>query len=471
MGVTKSARTIYADIIACLPFRLLIINKSQSTIQHKIPTLPPVKEIIERASFGRWTLVALVVGNTIGAGVYTTSGFALADLGSREWVLLAWMVGGLVALAGAISYGMLAERLTESGGEFLYLSRSIHPFAGFIAGWISLLAGFSGAIAFAATTFEVYLQSAIPSLTALPTDSFAIAAILFAGLIHVIRVDAGSTIHNVIVGIMVVALIYLCVYAGIGLISGSWSPSSPESYTSSFGLGAFATTLVWISLSYSGFNAAVYVAGEAHDARHNVPSSMIIATILVIVLYVAVNAILVYAPAPGAIAGQAEVAAIAAEALGGEKLRKFIEFVVAVSLLTSVTAMVLAGPRVYAKMAEEGALPRFLQFEKGSPPRTAIMLQVCVAIAITLISELRDLLSYLGFTLSISLALTVSTLFVRHIRWGERPDSIFYPVVPVLFVLATLLFAYLSSQSNQTQLLAFLATIMVGAIAYASLGK
>jgi amino acid transporter len=425
-----------------------------------------VKEIIENASFGRWTLIALVVGNTIGAGVYTTSGFALADLGSREWVLLAWMVGGLIALSGAISYGMLAERLTESGGEFLYLSRSIHPFAGFIAGWVSLLAGFSGAIAFAATTFEIYLQSAIPSLTALPTDSIAIASIGFAGLIHVIRVNTGSAIHNIIVGVMVLALVYLCVYAGVGLIGGSWSPSSPESYTSAFNLGAFATTLVWISLSYSGFNAAVYVAGEVRDAKRNVPSAMIIGTILIIVLYVAVNAILLYAPLPQAIAGQAGITAIAAEALGGETLRKFIELMVAVSLLTSVTAMILAGPRVYAKMADENALPRFFRFKQGSPPRAAILLQVFVAVAITLISELRDLLSYLGFTLSISLALTVFTLFVRHIRWDERPASAFYPGAPVFFVLATLLFAYLSVKSNQTQLLAFLATTAIGAIAY-----
>jgi amino acid transporter len=88
-----------------------------------------MRKLVGKGSFGLWTLVALVVGNAIGAGIYTTSGFALANLGSREWVLLAWAVGGLIALTGAISYGMLAERLTESGGEFLYLTRSIHPFA------------------------------------------------------------------------------------------------------------------------------------------------------------------------------------------------------------------------------------------------------------------------------------------------------------------------------------------------------
>jgi amino acid transporter len=429
-----------------------------------------MKKLIGSGSFGFWTLIALVVGNAIGAGIYTTSGFALADLGSREWVLLAWMVGGLIALTGAISYGMLAQRLTESGGEFVYLTRSIHPFAGFIAGWISLLAGFSGGIAFAATTFEVYLQSAIPSLTALPADSLAVAAILFAGMIHVVRVDTGTTIHNLIVGAMVLALIYLCLFAGIGLLSESWAPSAAGSYTKSFDLDAFATSLVWISLSYSGFNAAVYVAGEASNAKFNVPRSMIVGTLIVIVLYVTINAVLLYAPLPETIVGQAKIAAIAAHALGGETLGTFIEIVVAISLLTSVTAMVLAGPRVYAKMADEGVLPQLFQFTEGAPPRAAIVLQVGVAVAITLISGLRDLLSYLGFTLSISLALTVSTLFVRHIRFGERPSSQWYPIAPMLFVLATLWFAYLSSRSNQSQLIAFIATIAFGAIAYLARG-
>jgi len=117
----------------------------------------------KRHNFSVWTLVALVVGNAVGAGIYTTSGFSLADLGSREWVLLAWLVAGLVALAGAISYGLLVRGITESGGEYLYLSRSIHPMVGFIAGWVSLLAGFPGAIAFAALAFEAYARAAVPA--------------------------------------------------------------------------------------------------------------------------------------------------------------------------------------------------------------------------------------------------------------------------------------------------------------------
>ena len=146
-------------------------------------------------SFGIWTLVALVVGNAVGAGIYTTSGFALADLGSKEWVVLAWFVAGLIALMGALSYGMLVQGMSDSGGEYLYLSRSIHPLAGFVAGWVSLLAGFPGAIAFAALAFASYAISAFPSLNAISTNFLAVCVIVIAGLIHIVRTKSGAKTH------------------------------------------------------------------------------------------------------------------------------------------------------------------------------------------------------------------------------------------------------------------------------------
>ena len=106
--------------------------------------------------FGLLTLVSLVVANMIGAGVFTTSGFALADLGTPDRVMVAWLTGGVLAVCGALSYGALVRRITDSGGEYLFLSRVIHPAAGFVAGWVSLLAGFTGAIAFAASALEAY---------------------------------------------------------------------------------------------------------------------------------------------------------------------------------------------------------------------------------------------------------------------------------------------------------------------------
>jgi len=417
-------------------------------------------------SFGLWTLVALVVGNAIGAGIYTTSGFSLASLGSREWVLLAWFVAGLIALCGALSYGMLAQRLQQSGGEYLYLSRSIHPLAGFIAGWISLLAGFPGAIAFAASALESYARSAHPVLNSIPIDSIAVGATLVGGGIHLARAKAGARIHELIVAVMLVALVLVIFWSGVTFIKEPELPHSSNLSLAAFNIFAFANSLVWISLSYSGFNAAAYVAGEVANTKRNVPRGMVIGTLLTMLLCVVLNAIMLFADDPQNLTGQAEIAALSAQALGGESARRVVESIIAISLLTSITAMAMAGPRVYAKMAEDGALPRIFRAREGHPPRTSILLQVGISLALILISDLRELLSYLGFTLSLCLALAVSSLFVRHWRYGEKPDSMWYPLAPIVFVVCTVSFAALSAINDARQFYAFVPTIAAGVTAY-----
>ena len=417
-------------------------------------------------SFSTYTLVALVVGNAVGAGIYTTSGFSLADLGSKEWVILAWFVAGLIALMGAISYGMLVQGLTESGGEYLYLSRSIHPLAGFIAGWVSLLAGFPGAIAFAASAFESYARAALPDLAAMPLDSIAVLVTLGAGVMHIVRVKTGALTHEIFVSIMMLLLGVTIVWSGFAFLSNPALPVIESTDPVSFNIFVFANSLVWISLSYSGFNAAAYVAGEVQNAASRVPRGMIIGTLITMLLCVLINAIMLYGADADVLRGQADVAAVSAQAMGGLTARRLVELLIAISLLTSITAMVLAGPRVYAKMAEDGALPQFFRAQVGQPPRTSIMLQVVSALLLILIADLRGLLSYLGFTLSLCLALAVSSLFVRHWRLGERPNSAWYPLAPMIFVACTGLFAILSAINEPKQFYAAIPTVVMGMSAY-----
>ncbi len=414
--------------------------------------------------FGVWTLVALVVGNAIGAGIYTTSGYALADLGGREWVLLAWVVAGLIALMGALSYGMLAQGLTESGGEYLYLSRSIHPLAGFIAGWISLLAGFPGAVAFAATAFESYLISAF-EFTDLVPDAIAVSVVIFAGIIHFVKIRTGAKTHEWLTLVMLVVLTVIIV--GCAYVFSTGYASRVEIHSAApFSWLAFSSSLVWISLSYSGFNAAAYVAGEVRDPKTSVVRGMVIGTLLTMLFCVSVNAIILYSAPISALQGQANVAAIAANALAGTWGQRAMEFIIAISLLTSITAMLLAGPRVYAKMAEDGALPRLFKNKQGQPPRAAIILQIGTALLLVLVADLQDLLSYLGLTLSLCLALAVSSLFFRHARFNEVPTSKWYPIAPVLFITATTIFAILMAISEPIKAFAVLPTVVIGALAY-----
>jgi APA family basic amino acid/polyamine antiporter len=412
------------------------------------------------------TLVGLIIANMIGAGVFTTSGFALADLGSANRVMLAWTLGGTIALCGAYSYGGLVRHFTESGGEYLFLSRTLHPLAGFIAGWISLLAGFTGAIAFAALAFETYVSPLIPY--ALPSKVLAISLIVLAALLHGARVRTGVGMQNALVFlkfVLIIIFIAAAFFAAKTLGAGSAVPLSSE-----FSLTAFAGSLVWISLSYSGFNAAVYVAGEARDAQTVVPRAMWIGTLIVTILYLILNSIFVYLAPYEAIAGREDVAAIAAQSIGGESLALLVRAIIALSLLTSVFAMVMIGPRVYAKMAEDKVFPALFRFQ-GDIPRAAIALQAVGAILVVAFSTLKNLLSYLGFTLSLSAALTILCLFLIPKAENQSAKIPGYPFAPALFVAATVLLASLAVWRNPAELIATLLTVLSGIILYFALNR
>ncbi|MEE8536045.1 MAG: APC family permease [Kiloniellales bacterium] len=385
---------------------------------------------------GLWSAAALVVANMVGAGVFTTSGFALGDLGSREVVLWAWAVGGLLATCGALSYGALARRIPESGGEYTFLSVTVHPLAGFLAGWISLLAGFTAPIAAAALALQAYLGPVLDAeLDAeWSTGWLGTGAILAAGAMHGLRLREGVVAQNIAVAVKLVAIAVFVVMGAARLpeVVAAPGPAPP------FELGAFAVTLIWISFSYSGWNAAVYVAGEVRNPQRNLQRSLLLATGLVTAVYLALNAVFVYAAPVSALAGVPDVGGVAAEHLGGPGLRAGLSVLVSLALFTSISSMVMAGPRVYARMAEDGLFPAIFG-RRGDVPGAAVALQVVLAIAVVWLTELRDLLSYIGFTLGLSAAATVVGLMVLRRREGpERVPVPGYPWVPLLFVGTTL---------------------------------
>ncbi len=218
------------------------------------------------ANYGMMTLTCVVIASMIGSGVFTTSGYSLGALGSPLRVLAAWAIGGVIALCGAIAYGELARRLPLSGGEYVYLSRRLHPFMGFLAGWVSLTAGFSGAIAMAAITFEAY---AVPDSIRpewLPAKVVAIAAIILFGFGHAFLVRVFAALQNLIVTVKVIALIVflITVVLAAGTHEWHWEPlrTGLPALTSLEFFKTMASSVMWISLSYAGFNAAVYVASE-----------------------------------------------------------------------------------------------------------------------------------------------------------------------------------------------------------------
>ncbi len=369
----------------------------------------------------------------IGAGVFTTSGFALADLGSPDVVLLAWAVGGVLALCGALCYGALARRLPESGGEYLFLAATLHPLAGFLAGWVSLLAGFTAPIAAAALGLQAYLLAG--SESAGRPEWLGSGAIVLAGLMHGLRLQTGVWLQNLAVGVKLLAIAVLVL---LGALALPGAPQEVHSLPVRLELGAFAVTLVWISFAYSGWNAAVYVAGEVRDPEWTLPRSLLLATGIVTLVYLALNAVFLYGAPAEALAGRPEVGAIAAEHLGGPALRRALSVLVALALFTSISSMVMVGPRVYARMAADGVFPPVFRFEAGVPA-AAIALQVGLAVALVWSTGLAQLLGYIGFTLGLSAAAAVVGLLLLRRREGpERVPIPGFPWVPAVFVGASL---------------------------------
>ena len=402
---------------------------------------------------GFWTLTFLVVANMIGAGVFTTSGYTLESLRDPWLVLFAWLAAGLLALCGAYSYGLLIQRMPVSGGEYSFLSQAIHPFAGFVAGWVSLLAGFSGAIAFAAVALESYL----PNI--LPPKLLAAAVVILGALIHGAKRMIGISTQNVAVILKLLLLAAFLIFSIWSAGQDSWKGTSLPTSESTIGLLAFGQAMVWISLSYSGFNAGVYVAGEATHPKI-VSRSLITGTAIVTVLYLLLNAAFVLAPPPGEIAGHPDIAAIAAFSIGGESFATFTRTVISLALFTSILSMMMAGPRVYGKMAEDGILPKAFILR---PDRTwpAVSLQLALALLLIFISNLQDLLAFLGLTLSLSASVSVLCLF-----FGKNKPRGLSALPPLIFITATIVAAILLVIRDPWQALGTVLTILIAAAAY-----
>lgn len=420
--------------------------------------------------FGLPTLVCIVIAGMIGAGVFTTTGYSLLSLRSAPLVLLAWAIGGLVALCGAFAYGELARRMPQSGGEYLYLTQQLHPFAGFLSGWISLTAGFSGAIAFAAMTCEQY---AIPDAVRpewLPAQVVASVIVIICGAGHSWLIRPAATVQNSVVAVKLLAIL---VFVGLGLnyVSAnapSWkvlANADPE--TQSNIIYELASSVMWISLSYAGFNQAIYIASEVVNPQRNIPRALLIGTLCTTVIYLVLNFVFLSSAPTEQLAGQLDVAAISARAIGGSSLEIFMRTIIAVATLSSVASMIMTGPRVYARMADDGVFPSFFSSQSGGIHRS-VLLQTCLALLLIHQSTAYELLKYLGTTLSLSSALTVITVLLPFRADSSGAGSVSsawrYKLAAFAYVSSTMLFVTLMTLGDVKHLAGTAVTVVLGAV-------
>jgi APA family basic amino acid/polyamine antiporter len=405
----------------------------------------------------------------IGTGVFTTTGLLLADIPSVPAVLVAWLVGGLLALTGALSYAELATALPENGGEFLFLSRIYHPAVGFVAGVTSLIVGFSAPIAASALAFSFYLGRVFPGAPAL---ALAVALVVGLSCLHAWHVTAGGRFQVVVTSAKVLLIAGLI---GAGLVRvdlGSLAAPAATSLTDALMAPQFAVGLVLVSFAYTGWNACIYVAGELGNPRRNIPLALTAGTVVVTLLYVGLNLVFVAAAPPSDLAGVVEVGHVAAAALFGAPGGRALSALIAAGLVSSLSAFIMSGPRVYEAMGQAYPALRFLAGRgRGGNrgPIAAIVLQAVVALALLATASFEALLTYIGFTLSLSAALCVIGLFVLRIREPqlERPYRVTgYPVTPLVFIGLMLWMIWHAIGEAPRVALAGLATLLLAGVAY-----
>jgi APA family basic amino acid/polyamine antiporter len=420
---------------------------------------------------------AVVVASMVGTGVFTSLGFQLLEIDSGFVLLLLWAVGGVVALCGALSYAELGAALPRSGGEYNFLTHIYHPAAGFVSGWVSATIGFAGPTALAAMTFAAYAASTLGvEENVVLQRGLAVGLVLLLAAAHARdhRTSSGTQLSFTAIKIAVILLFCASVLLfGDTLSVVRFRPEVSDSAT--VFSDSFAIALIYVSYAYTGWNAATYLSGELEEPQRSLPRILAIGTGLVMLLYLALNYTFLVAAPVDAMRGEVEVGYIAASSAFGDRGGQLAGIVLAGLLVSTVSAMLIAGPRVLQVIGEDFPAFRWLgRRNDDGIPATAIAFQAVLAVAFILSGTFESVLVFAGFTLALNSFVTVLGVFV--LRWRQpglpRPYRTFgYPVTPLVYLgLTAWTLAYVLV-NRPVEGLFGLAVIASGLMAYAALPK
>jgi APA family basic amino acid/polyamine antiporter len=404
----------------------------------------------------------------VGTGVFTSLGYQVEPLPSGFAILMLWAVGGLIALTGALTYAEIATTLKRSGGEYLYLSTIIHPALGFVAGWMSMLVGFAGAISAVALAIGEY------SFALIPFDSTitAVLAILIVTTIHWFGVRTGGMAQTILTTLKISLILFFCIapfFVTHTSLSGIsfWPQVSDVSLITSAG---FAISLVYVIYAYTGWNAAAYIAGNLENPVKNLPRSLIVGTLLVIVIYLFLNGMFLYSASFAELEGQNDVGNVVAFKLFGSSAGALFAALFSIALLSTLSAMTIAGPRVFEAMGEDyPAMKSFARKNQYDMPYLAIVAQGGWAIFLVLVSSFKEIIQYISISLSIFSMLTVLSIFLLRQKYptGERPFKVpLYPLPPIIFTVCTCWMIYYVTSDDPWIILYSLGTMVPGLLVY-----
>lgn len=416
---------------------------------------------------GLATAFSIVVANMIGTGVFTSLGFQVSEIKSIFALLMLWLIGGLVAISGALSYAELSAAMPRSGGEYHFLSRIYHPILGFLAGWVSILVGFAAPTALAAMAMSSYAQSFV---TFAYPGTFAISMVVILSLIHSYQIRIGGRFQR-IVTFLKIALIIFFILSGL-FVGESQSLHILPGLTDwqQVFSSSFAVSLIFVSYAFSGWNASVYITDEIRYPSRNIPWSLILGTFTVTILYFLLNFVFLYTSPIPALDGKIEIGFISATYIFGESGGKIMSLVITLLLVSTLSAMIWIGPRVTMVMGEDYRILRFLSRKnKYGVPVLAIWIQAGITILLIISSTFEEVLVYAGFVLNIFTLLSVIGVFILRIRQPglPRPYKVWgYPLTPVFFILLSLwTLTYLMIDRTAESVLG-LVTVLSGILIY-----
>ncbi len=409
--------------------------------------------------FGARTGVALVVANMVGTGVFTSLGFQLLEFSSPFVILALWCVGGMLALCGALCYAELAARFPRSGGEYTYVGEIFHPGAGFVSGWVSATVGFAAPTALVAMTFGAYLHAAFAdTVLAVPPKVAAVALVAVLAVLHCRSHRSSGATQQTFTAVKVVLIVLLC-GAALHLAPVhqpvAFAPTPGD--TTHLFTAAFAVSLIYVNYAYTGWNAATYITGELQNAARQIPRVLVAGTVSVAALYVLLNATFLMVAPMDEMRGRVEIGYVFGRHAFGEFGGRTIAGILALLLISTASAMTLAGPRVLKVIGEDYAwFARLARVSRDGIPRMAIAVQSLLAGALVVTSSFESVLVFTGFLLGMNTLLAVvGVLVVRSreshdVREPPRqaavlrgPASVrefrvpWYPVPPLIFVAIT----------------------------------
>ncbi len=411
--------------------------------------------------------IAIVVANMVGTGVFGSLGFQVAGLPSGFPVMLLWVLGGVISFCGAVCYAELAAMMPRSGGEYHLLREAWHPAAGFLSGWVSATVGFAAPVALNAVLMGNYLGAIFDA----PPWVFSVPVVVLVSAVHLGSLSRIGQFQMFFTGLKIGLILML---AGAAFLLGARQPLSflPVAGDAALiGSPAFAISLVYVLYAYAGWNAAVYIAGELKNPRRTLPLALLIGTGVVTALYVLLNAAFLWSTPMASMANVPEVGFVVATGIFGERGGAVMGLLISVGLISTISSMTWAGPRVTAAMGEDyRAFSRLARRNRSGVPVWAVLLQALVVLVLVITARFEQLIQYIQAILTLSSLMTVLALF--WLRWrmprAPRPYRAWgYPVTPLIFSLMSAYVLYYQVREKPAETGWGLVTLAVGAVVYA----